>query len=407
MGPPISACEGDTIILDATTNNAITYNWFKDEGNGFQSIAGQNDPTLSVSASALYRVEVVLPSGSTVISDVQIGFSIMPIANLVLNDASCSGMDTYDLSQKDSEVLGAQNTDAFVVSYHTSLADANSGIHPLPKQYSVQTGTQTIFVRLGSAENPNCYDVSQQFQLTNLQTPLLDFPAEGYLCNGGSSVIIGQEISNSNYSYVWNTGQITSSIQVSQAGTYSITVTNTQAGLSCSSSKSVTVVVSNPPVITDIEIEDLQNNNTVTVLATSTENWEYKLDDGEYQSHSVFRNVLPGAHTVTVNDPKGCGSVSEEIIVVGFPKFFTPNGDDNNDEWQIEGISNLENPVVSIYDRYGKLLKQLTSSSFGWDGTLNGKTMPSSDYWFKLTYVDTNGQLATAKYINNHFSLKR
>ncbi len=207
--------------------------------------------------------------------------------------------------------------------------------------------------------------------------------------------------------YVWDSGQTTSSIRVSQAGAYSVSVTNTQAGLSCSSSKMVTVVASNPPAISDIEIEDLQNNNTVTVHVASTENWAYKLDDGEYQSQNTFKNVLPGAHTVTVNDSKGCGSVSEEIIVVGFPKFFTPNGDDNNDEWQIEGISNLENPVVSIYDRYGKLLKQSTPSSLGWDGTFNGENMPSSDYWFKLIYMDTNGQLATARYINNHFSLKR
>ena len=121
----------------------------------------------------------------------------------------------------------------------------------------------------------------------------------------------------------------------------------------------------------------------------------------------MFSNVAPGEHTVSVVDPRGCGLVSEEIIIVGFPKFFTPNGDGMNDNWTIEGIETLTNPVIMIYDRYGKLLKQLNQSNFGWDGSLNGQELPSSDYWFQLTYSDTNGQTTTAKYINNHFSLKR
>ena len=113
-------------------------------------------------------------------------------------------------------------------------------------------------------------------------------------------------------------------------------------------------------------------------------------------------------HTVTVNDPRGCGAVTEEIVVVGFPKFFTPNLDGSNDHWRIEGINNLQNPKVYIYNRYGKLLRFMTENDTqGWDGTLNGKPLPETDYWFKLTYLDANGFEQTAKYINNHFALKR
>ncbi len=43
----------------------------------------------------------------------------------------------------------------------------------------------------------------------------------------------------------------------------------------------------------------------------------------------------------------------------------------------------------------------------GWDGTLNGSPLPETDYWFKLSYTDSFGQIKNAKYINNHFSLKR
>ena len=234
----------------------------------------------------------------------------------------------------------------------------------------------------------------------------MDFSTEAYLCENGS-ITIGDTMPNPSFTYVWDSGETSPSRAITQAGVYTLTATNAQGGLSCSNSRTVTVVVSTAPKIKDVIVEDLQSNNTVTISTQEQGDWEYRMDEGEYQSENTFSNVLPGMHTITVNDLKGCGAVTEKIVVVGFLKFFTPNGDNYNDQWHIDGMSNLENPEVFIYDRYGKLLKMLNDQSNGWDGTMNGKNLPSSDYWFKLTYEDADGQRASAKYINNHFSLKR
>ena len=75
--------------------------------------------------------------------------------------------------------------------------------------------------------------------------------------------------------------------------------------------------------------------------------------------------------------------------------------------WNIQGIETLTDPYVFIFDRYGKLLKQLDETSPGWDGTFNGRPMPSSDYWFRLEYArPENGELVN-DVIRSHFSLKR
>lgn len=407
LGSPISSCEGTDVTLDATTTDAVTYNWYQDTGSGFALVPGQNNATLVVTTSAFYRVEVITVTNNNIISDVQVGFSIVPTVFPVADDSACSEEMTFDLSLKDAEVLGSQNPNSVVVSYHSSLADAINGIIFLPKQYTMQAGAQTIYVRVTSAVNADCFDASQQFELTNVETPVLNFPEEEFLCDGSASIAIGSLSQLPNYSYSWDSGETTPSIDVSQAGVYTLTVTNTQTGLSCSSIRAVTLVVGTPPVIDDIEIEDLQSNNTVTIVADREGDWEYQLDDGDFQLENTFTNVVPGAHTASINDPRGCGSVTEEIIVVGFPKFFTPNGDGMHDYWHIEGVSNLDNAEISIYDRYGKLLQQIRANNIGWDGTLNGQQLPSTDYWFKLTYTDTNGAQITAKYINNHFSLRR
>ena len=134
---------------------------------------------------------------------------------------------------------------------------------------------------------------------------------------------------------------------------------------------------------------------------------EYQVDDQAPQNSSVFNNLFPGEHTITVRDPNGCGSDTRDIVVVGFPKFFTPNGDNVNDVWKVDGLSALEDPVITIYDRYGKLLYQIFEDSSGWNGSFNGQLLPESDYWFKLSYTNSLGENTNASYINNHFTLKR
>ncbi|WP_373518854.1 T9SS type B sorting domain-containing protein [Pricia sp.] len=56
--------------------------------------------------------------------------------------------------------------------------------------------------------------------------------------------------------------------------------------------------------------------------------------------------------------------------------------------------------TIFIFDRYGNLLGQIESRGLGWDGTYNGKSMPSSDYWFMA--IGLNG-----KEFKGHLALKR
>jgi gliding motility-associated-like protein len=56
---------------------------------------------------------------------------------------------------------------------------------------------------------------------------------------------------------------------------------------------------------------------------------------------------------------------------VAFPSF-TPNGDGYNDYWNVKGLSaNFNgNSIIYIFNRFGKLLKQIIPTDQGWDGTL-------------------------------------
>ncbi len=406
LGPPVSACDTDIITLDATTPNALTYSWYRDDGSGFQLLPGNDGPVIQATQSSVYRVEVVTPS-ETIYSDVQVGFSPAPTTFALTDESICALSGYLDLRIKDSEALGNQNPGLYAVSYHHSSGDAHAGLNPLPVNYPLVTGSETIFVRTVSVANPHCYDSSRQFNLSVAEPPVLDFPVLVALCEDSAEVTIGDTTPNPDYTYTWDNGEHTPAITVTEGGLYTLTLTNIQGGPQCSETIGVQVVLSLNPVIGDIIITDLQASNSVEVLSAVAGNFEYRLNSGPYQESNQFTNVPAGLHTVTIRDPGGCGEVRENILMTGYPKFFTPNGDGNNDLWHIQGIQLLNAPQVYIYDRFGKLVSQLNAQSPGWDGTFKGKEMPSADYWFRLSYADSAGQAAVARHLSSHFSLKR
>ncbi|GMN10811.1 hypothetical protein MTsPCn9_30240 [Croceitalea sp. MTPC9] len=407
LGSPIVACENETVTLDATSPNAVSYSWYRDIGSGYQQISGQTNATLTINIGALYRVEVVTTT-ETIISDVQVAFSLVPITEPVSDDVFCHGTDVpYDLNQKDVEALGTQDPDLFTVSYHNTLTDAQMGINELPKLYPKNAGIETIYIRTSSLENPNCYDATQSFELTGIAVPILGMDQQVYLCADGSTATIGQATSNPNYEYSWNTGETTPFITVSEPGVYVLTATTSEGSVFCVRTRTIDVITSISPQISAVEIDGFSFSNTVRIITEVDGEFEYRLDNGEFQPEPVFEGVLPGNHTVYMRDVNGCGVVTEEIAVVGYFAYFSPNGDGINDDWHIEGLEHLNEPVVSIFNRYGKLIKQLDQNNLSWDGTFSGKQMPESDYWFRLSYVDDTGTRLEDKFLQKNFALHR
>ncbi|NBC57330.1 MAG: T9SS type B sorting domain-containing protein [Bacteroidetes bacterium] len=101
-----------------------------------------------------------------------------------------------------------------------------------------------------------------------------------------------------------------------------------------------------------------------------------------------------------MRDKNGCGEALRRVFLLDYPQFFTPNGDGFNDKWQIINSRQEIFTKIYIFDRYGKLIADINPTGSGWDGTMNGKPMPSNDYWFRVERED--GRVHTG-----HFTLKR
>jgi gliding motility-associated-like protein len=190
-------------------------------------------------------------------------------------------------------------------------------------------------------------------------------------------------------------------------GTFPYTFTP-DIGQPCTpTTKTINVTVNPSNVILNLKwtvTEAFAKNQIVTVTDPVGANYLYQMDSGPFQTGPLFENVASGMHSITVMDINGCSELTDNnVLVIGYPKYFTPNGDTFNDTWNISTLSTQLNSRIYIFDRYGKLLKEISPNGSGWDGTYTGQPMPADDYWFTVDYVE---QSIVKKY-KSHFSLKR
>ncbi|WP_231481185.1 T9SS type B sorting domain-containing protein [Sediminibacter sp. Hel_I_10] len=314
------------------------------------------------------------------------------------------GLTSFDLSLANDQVLANLPQD-FEVTYYLTYTDALFQSNPLPISYTnIVPYNQTVFSRVD--DNGSCYSIGQ-VNLEVIELPVLAPDAEVFYClnsfpepivlNGG----VVEGIPN-NFYYNWSTGETTINIEVNEPGVYTVEVTPVDG---CPKTRTITVSPSNVASIDQVTVNDLRDSNSITVEVTGDGTYEFALDDanGFWQTSNVFTNVEAGIYTVFIKDVKNdCGVVSVEVSVVGYPKFFTPNGDNVNEFWQLRGVSEQfqSNSKVFIFDRHGKLLYTLNSATDVWDGTFNGFALPTSDYWFSATLQD-------GRNFQGHFTLKR
>ncbi|MGK4566436.1 T9SS type B sorting domain-containing protein [Flavobacterium sp. 3HN19-14] len=155
-----------------------------------------------------------------------------------------------------------------------------------------------------------------------------------------------------------------------------------------------------PPIIGEVQIDDLKENNSITILPFDA-NYTYSLDGTTFQSSNYFQNLTAGEYKLYIRNGD-CTGAPKSVYVLDYPKFFTPNGDGTNDNWKVEYSQLQISFNIEIYDRYGKVITVLDKTSAGWDGTYQGRKLPADDYWFRIIRL-TNKEII----YRGHFALKR
>lgn len=316
-----------------------------------------------------------------------------------------NGKADFDLEQKKQQIKTQLNLPADVkLFFYNSENDASLSLNEIKN--TITTNSKPVFIRAENSEG--CYGTGK-FDLFVDPVPVLTPPEPQVICESQANPSLTLQsgipaAQTDQYEYQWSTGATTPTINIHQEGNYTVSVKNKS---NCSATLEIPVKLSHLAVINNLEINDLNTLNEVIVDVNNAGDYQYMIqfqDGGTtgFQNSEIFQNIPGGFHQLIIENIDGCGRIVKNFAVLNAPKFFTPNNDNYNDYWNFSGINDpiYKNAVIFIYDRYGKLLKQLSPLSTGWDGTYNKAQMPADDYWFTIKLED-------GREAKGHFSLKR
>jgi len=126
--------------------------------------------------------------------------------------------------------------------------------------------------------------------------------------------------------------------------------------------------------------------------------YRYRLDNGQWQTDSVFPGLAAGMHMAEITDAHDY-SARENIkvespwknCIVVMPGAFSPNGDGQNDLFRPKVYDAIHDYRLRVYDRWGVLVFAADTPEAGWDGSYKGMPAGVQAYVYICTYTDSRG----------------
>lgn len=379
---PNSRCDSGTLTLTATANTG-TISWYDAATGGNLLATGNSFLTPVISTTTTYYVDSGCefnrkPVVATINVTPEIPITSSPV--YICGSASVTLQATSNIG---------------IINWFTTSTGGTSLYNGNNFKTPVLSSTNTTYY--AEASNNGCINPIRTPVNIIVYTPPMVTDEEAVLCEA-QTVLLDAKITG--VTYKWSTGETTQTISVLASGTYTVEVTS-PAPENCTSIKTITVIEYKKPIIKNIDV----NQRTVVINLASIEDYfEFSVDGINYQTSNIFYDVPGGLQTAYVRAKESQCNINEatqNFVVLVFPTLFTPNGDTFNDLWEVTGMENFPQAQVTIFDRFGKFIAQLTTSKMNWDGTFNNVPLPASDYWYALK-IDN-----TTPVFRGHFSLKR
>lgn len=197
-------------------------------------------------------------------------------------------------------------------------------------------------------------------------------------------------------SYVWNTGQTSSTISIPVVSPTTFTVTITDAE-GCQSIQSVQAgVTSIQTAVTAIPDTSILFGQTVQLTATGdSSSYTYSWSPDNWLSNSAIYNPVAApeqttTYCVTVTSDIECTAsacYTIELVQpdVKVPDAFTPNSSGVNDVLTIFPLKFADVFQVKVFNRWGEVVYDVQGNG-AWDGNYKGKPQPAGVYVVQVNY---------------------
>lgn len=361
-------------------------------------------PSISTTAGAVFKFYVnqadAVAQNASFITTPQLfdGNDGQVLYVVVSNGAFCSKLVTLTLRKEATPVAVLNASKVRICNGESVTLTASGGVTYEWSGFSgtgavrtlspTQTTTYTVYA-IGAQGCKSLQPVSVTVEVVPAITSNL---TGGYICSGDNITLDAG--AGSSYQYLWSNGATTQTISATTPGVYTVTINN---GV-CSKVYTTQVIQAIVPQIIKVDYDE---SGTLVVTASNPSNGqlEYSNDNGvTWQSSNVFTNV-PNNSLVSIRVKV------KNTSCVGFLEYFTfvmknvitPNGDNVNDMIDFRGISDLKDFQAVISDRYGKAVFKAEKTRPFWDGYFQGKKLPTSSYWYQVTFEDPATKKLTVK----------
>lgn len=364
LGPDTVLCEGQSLLLNATSANAESYLWQD----------GDTRPLKQIMTGGTYIVEVNSADCPNASDTLFVKVQEAPMVHLGADTTICEG---------EILILDALDMNATSYTWEDGESDAIKTVNT--------KGLYHVTV-----ENAYCPPTSDSI-LVDVALPVqLDIGNDTLICSG-TALQLNAFHPDAQY-YRWSTGENSPRISIQNGGWYSVSAGN----MICpDGSDSIFVQISDPkanflmspdPVLHSIVEGQQMTFQNISIDAASYL-WRIPELEQQHEGESFFLDFPEdGIYTIQliVGDSLGIcqDSISKKIevgnIAVYIPNAFTPNGNGTNESWRVvaTGLSQLG---FQVFNRWGKLVFETQSIDGIWYGKdMEQRPVPEGVYVYKV-----------------------
>lgn len=360
------------------------------------------------SNSGTYQETYTTNTGCDSIVTIQLtinnSFTINEIKTACSSYISPSGNTYIQSGQYYDTLLTSSGCDSIIITQLTILLPTQANIS-LVVCISYTSPSGLVYYQTGTyidtIQNLNGCDSIITINLNVVGTLNVNAGPDLSICSGEIITLNGTGATN----YSWSNG-VSNNTPLSPIVTTNYEVIGTD-GNGCSGKDSILVSVNNPPTIAFNSI--LPNceggiSGSINVNITGSSPFTYQWSNGSNTQNLL--NVSAGNYNLNVTDTNGC-EIAEtfnlqdgegDCLIV--PTGFSPNGDNENDNWNIIGIEQFTKNQVQVFNRWGQTVFESKATAVNWNGSYQDKLLPIADYYFvvDLGYGQLFNGTLTIKY---------
>jgi gliding motility-associated-like protein len=402
-----NVCFGQNVTLTASASGG--------DGAPYEFSWVTNPPQTQTGSSSTISIPVLSmnPQSYNLLVSDGCSTSEMTIVEVIPNpipDATINAINKEGCEDLVVQFLGNAGVGVTGINYEWNFGDGSIGFGENTLHiYSVDSLLSDTFdVQLIVTSNFGCKDTAvYNDYIIVFPLPIITLLSNSPVCEGDTVVVSATTANVTSYSWSGPNGYtsgnqnlILQNASFSASGNYILTVVDNN---NCLNTDSTSITISTSPIADAGQEVEICPGDEITLTASGGTTYYWTPLNNITGANTFNPLVKPDqsqTYTVVVTDNNGCSDFDTVTVLVKqkdkcvfhIYSNFTPNGDNINDWWQIDGLDKVNSLEIHIYNRWGAEVWKTNlydNKSHVWKGeNQKGEPLPDGTYFYIMKVDD-------------------